>query len=425
MLVPLSREWKSLLNSLRSRLYVDSFYLIATNIVNAVFGFLFWAGAARLYTSQEVGLAAATVSAIGLLAMMSTLGLDSAMIRFLPHAADPQGIINSSLTIGAGAALVLSLAFLVGTGIWSPSLLPSRASVVFVALLVIGAVLTTIMGLLSSIFVARKRASLVWAQSFVFGATKVISAVVLVAVGRSVGLISAWVLGLSAVVGCGLALFLPRVENGRHQLWPAVSRGVLNDMTHFAFASYISGVLWTAPTYLLPLLVAGVVGREATAYFYIAFSISGLLSVIPMAVSLSLFAHGSHDESDLVQLTFASLRLSLGLLVPAIGFVSVFGGRILLVFGKAYSTQATELLWLLALSAFPVAVNSLYFSVRRVQNRMDHVLVGMGLILGVTLGLSVVLLPRVGLIGAGVAWLAAQCTAAGLIAALYVLRSYD
>ncbi len=401
---------------------MDSFYLIATSIVSAVFGFLFWAGAARLYTSQEVGLTAATVSAIGLLAMMSTLGLDSAMIRFLPHAADPQGIINSSLTIGASAALALSLIFLVGTGIWAPSLLPSRASVVFVALLVIGTVLTTIMGLLNSTFLARKRASLVWAQSFVFGATKLISVVVLVAVGRPVGLISAWVLGLSAAVGCGLALFLPRVENRWHQLWPAISRGVINDMTHFAFANYIGAVLWTAPIYLLPLLVAGVVGREATAYFYIAFNISALLSVIPMAVSLSLFAHGSHDESDLVQLTFASLRFSLGLLVLAVGLVFVFGGRLLLVFGKAYSTQATELLWLLALSAFPIAVNSLYFSVRRVQNRMGHVLICVGLILTITLGLSVVLLPRVGLIGAGVAWLVAQCAAAALIVALYFFQ---
>ncbi len=418
----MSREWKRLLTSLRSSLYVDSFYLIATNIVNAAFGFLFWAGAARLYTTQEVGLTAAAVSAIGLLAMVSTLGLDNAMIRFLPHAEDPEGIINSSLTIAASSALALSLAFLVGTGIWAPSLLPFGASVVFVALLVLGAVLTTMMGLLSSAFIARRRASLVWAQSVVFGGTKLICAVVLVALGRPIGLIGAWVLGLSAAVGCGLVLFLPRVEHRWHHPWPAVSRGVINDMTHFAFANYISAVLWTAPTYLLPLLVAGVVGREATAYFYIAFSISGLLSVIPMAVSLSLFAHGSHNESKLAQLTFGSLRFSLGLLVLAVGIVFVFGGRLLLVFGKAYSTQATELLWLLALSAFPIAVNSLYFSVRRVQNRMGHVLICMGLILAVTLGLSVVLLPRVGLIGAGVAWLAAQCAAAALIAALYFFQ---
>ena len=415
--------WKRLLGSLRSSLYVDSFYLIATNIMNAAFGFLFWTGAAHLYPSQEVGLAAAAVSAIGLVAMVSTLGLDNAMIRFLPHAADPQGIVNSSLTIGAGAALALSLVFIVGTGIWAPSLLPSRTSLIFVALLVFGTVLTTIMGLLSSTFLVRKRASLVWAESVLFGGTKVVGAVVLAAAGLSLGLIGAWVLGLSAAVGCGLALFLPRVESGWHRLWPAISPGIISDMTHFAFTNYVSTVLGTAPTYLLPLLVAGVVGREATAYFYIAFSISGLLSIIPTAVSLSLFAHGSRDKTELTHLTFASFRLSLWLLAPAIGLIFVLGGKLLLVFGKAYSTQATKLLWLLALSAFPIAVNSLYFSVRRVQNRMGYVLICMGVILGVTLGLSVALLPRVGLIGAGIAWLVGQCTAAALIAVLYLLES--
>ena len=413
---------KRFLDSLRSSLYVSSFYLIATNIVGAVSGFLFWTAAARLYPPQEVGLAAAAVSVIGLLAMVSTLGLDYAMIRFLPHAVDPQGIINSSLTIGTSAALILSLVFLGGAGIWSPALLPSRASLAFVAALVTGTLLTTIMGLLSSTFLARKRANLVWAQSSVFGATKVVCAVALAVVGGSLDLIGAWVLGLSTAVGCGLVLFLPQAEARKHRLRPIVSRVVINDMTHFAFTNYMSTVLWSAPTYLLPLLVANVVGREANAYFYVAFSISGLLSVIPMAVSLSLFAHGSHDENELVQLALSSLRFSLGLLVLAVGIVFVFGGKLLLLFGKAYSAQATELLWLLALSAVPITVNSLYFSVRRVQNRMDQVLIPMGLILGIALGLSLILLPRVGLVGAGLAWLVAQGSVAALIAALYLLR---
>jgi len=418
----ISRQWGRLLDSLRSSLYVSSLYLIGTNIVNAAFGFLFWAGAAHLYAPREVGLVAAAVSAIGLLAMVSTLGLDYAMIRFLPHAENPQGIINSSLTIGGGAALVLSVIFVEGAGIWSPVLRPSPASLVFVTALVLGTVLTTILGLLDSIFLTRKRTNLVLAQSSVFGATKVVSAVVLVGVGRPIGLIGAWVLGLVAAVGCGLAVFLPRVEKRKHQLRLAVSRAVVNDMTHFAFANYISTVLWSAPTFLLPLLVAHMAGSEANAYFYVALSISGLLSVIPAAVSLSLFAHGSRDENELTRLTLASLRFSLGLLILAVGTMFMFGGKLLLLFGRAYSVQATKLLWVLALSAIPVTVNSLYFSVRRVQNRMDQVLIFMGLILAVSLGLSFILLPRIGLIGVGVAWLIAQGFVAVWIAGLYLLR---
>jgi O-antigen/teichoic acid export membrane protein len=96
---------------------------MAANIAAAAFGFLFWMVAARLYRPQEVGLAAGALSAIGLLSMLSLLGLDYAMVRFLSHAADPEGIINSSLTVGICMAVVLSLVFVAGLGLWSPGLL--------------------------------------------------------------------------------------------------------------------------------------------------------------------------------------------------------------------------------------------------------------------------------------------------------------
>jgi hypothetical protein len=67
------------------------------------------------------------------------------------------------------------------------------------------------------------------------------------------------------------------------------------------------------------------------------------------------------------------------------------------------------------LSALPLAVNYLYFSVGRVQQRMAGVVASAVWVLIVTLGLSVVLLPRVGLLGAGIAWFAAQASLAAVI----------
>jgi hypothetical protein len=77
---------------------------------------------------------------------------------------------------------------------------------------------------------------------------------------------------------------------------------------------------------------------------------------------------------------------------------------------------------LLALSTLPLTVNFLYFSVRRVQQRMAGVIASTMWILLVTLGLSVLLLPRVGLRGAGVAWFAAQSSVAGVILARYLVN---
>jgi O-antigen/teichoic acid export membrane protein len=110
------------------------------------------------------------------------------------------------------------------------------------------------------------------------------------------------------------------------------------------------------------------------------------------------------------------------LLVPAIVGIFLIGGKVLLIFGRAYSDAGTRLLWILALSTLPLAVNYIYFSVRRVQQRMAGVVTGGVWVLVATLGLTVILLPRVGLQGAGIAWFAAQASLAAVILGRFFLN---
>jgi O-antigen/teichoic acid export membrane protein len=410
------------MSSWRSSLYTNSFYLMAANVGNAAFGFLFWTAAARLYEPREVGMAAAAVSAVGLLGMLATLGLDQAMVRFVPGAPDPRGIVDSSLTLGASAALLVGLVFAAGLGVWSPALLPLRQSPLAVGALVVATVGATVLGLLSGAFLAWKRAGIGFVQSLIFNVVRLALAVAFAAGRHVTGLIGAWALGLSAAAVWGGTGGLSRAAGRGYRFRPALARSAVNDMTHFAFANYVTTVLWSAPAYLLPILVANMVGAEAAAYFYVATAVGGLAAMIPWAVSSSLFAHGSHDEQQLVRFTLESGRVIMLVLVPAVAFLWLLGDRVLLLFGRAYSAEGTRLLRLLALSTLPLAVNFLFFSVRRVQRRMAPVVAATAWILVVTLGVSAVLLPRVGLLGAGVAWLAAQTSVAGVLLARYVLN---
>ncbi len=416
-------SWSRLTAPWRSSLHAESSYLMGANAASAAFGFLFWTAAARLYHPRDVGLAAAAVSAVGLLAMLSGLGLDYALVRFLPGASRPREIINSCLTIGAGVALLLAAVFLAGLGLWSPGMVPVRANPAYALSLIVAAISTTVVGFMAAVYLSRKNARLVLGQSLVFGTAKVVAVILFAVVGvGAVGLLGAWVVGLVAAVGVGLAFFLPRVESGGFRFRPVMAREVVNDMAHFASANYVSAVLWSAPASLLPIVVTNVAGAEANAYFYVAMSVGGLLAMIPTAVSMSLFAHGSRDETDLFQRAFESARFSLLLLAPAIVGIFLFGGKVLLIFGKAYSDAGTRLLWMLALSALPLAVNYLFFSVRRVQQRMGGVILSTLWILIVTLGLSVLLLPRIGLVGVGLAWLIAQTSVAALILGRFALN---
>jgi len=54
-------------------------------------GFFFWMVVARFYTEAEVGFSSAMISAISLLALISLVGLNTSLIRFLPQADKPEG----------------------------------------------------------------------------------------------------------------------------------------------------------------------------------------------------------------------------------------------------------------------------------------------------------------------------------------------
>lgn len=158
-------------------------------------------------------------------------------------------------------------------------------------------------------------------------------------------------------------------------------------------------------------MVLNLLGAESNAYFYIAWALSNVLFTIPAFTSLSLFAEGSHNEKKLAGDVRRSLKLILSLLIPAIIIVFFLGDKILL-FGKAYSENAIKLLQILAVSALPVSINHIYFSIKRVEIRMKSVVGLTAFVAVATLALSYFLLPKVGIIGAGVSWLVTQSIAA-------------
>jgi O-antigen/teichoic acid export membrane protein len=67
-------------------LYRNAYYLMANAATTSLLGFVFWMVVAKFYSPVDVGLASATISAMGLLASLSNLGLGFGLIRFLPSA---------------------------------------------------------------------------------------------------------------------------------------------------------------------------------------------------------------------------------------------------------------------------------------------------------------------------------------------------
>ncbi len=403
----------------RDSLFRNSLYLMASSAVTAVVGFLFWMLAARLYPAEDVGIASAVISAMMLIALLATLGLDYGIVRFLPGAGrDKNDTINTCLTLTGLAAIAISVVFVLGVGVWSPALSFLRDNwalfLAFVGFCAVG----TVSLLIGRAFVAERRAAYTLLQGSIFNVSRLGLVAGLSASFAAFGIYSCWGLGHAMALVVAALLLLPRLRTGYRPI-PAIRSAVVRRLLRFSLANYVTALLWTAPSFILPLMVVNRLGAEATAYFYIAWSIANVLFVVPLATSFTLLAEGAHDETRLAGDAKKTIALTLSVIVPLIVVLAVVGDRVLNAFDPAYAENGFDLLRLLSISAVPLSVNFVYFGVLRVRMRMRPVLLLSGFIAVATLTASWFLLPEMDVLGPGVAWFASQ----GIVAVPVLLWS--
>ena len=389
-------------------LYANSFYLMMSTAVHSGLGFVFWLVVTRFCRPEDVGLGSALVAAATLLSFIGTLGLPNGIVRFVHvsnHSAS--ALINSSFTLSALAAAVAAVIFLVGLPVWSPALTFILENPAFIAAFIVFVLGFTLLYLLQGAFIAFRRAGFVLIMGSVQSSLRIILVIPLAILFKPFAIFASWGIGLVIVLIIGLLFLLPRVLP-RYRPMPSLKRGVTNEMLRFSFANYAGDALWNASIYLLPIMVLNLLGSQSNAYFYISWAIATLLFAIPIAISTSLFAEGSYREDSLVSNVRRSLKLTLVLLLPAVAVILLVGDKILLLFGREYAEYGASLLWLLAVSSLPVGVNFIYVGIARVRKRRrDIILIFSAVAIG-TLALSYLLLPHLGIIGAGVSWLASH-----------------
>jgi len=380
---------------------------MANTVVMAGLGFIFWMVVARLYTEAEVGLGAAIISAMSLLALLSGLGLDVALIRFLPKAEKPVDLINSCFTLSGIVAVVTAAVFIAGIGLWSPALSFIRENAVFSITFIIFTLFWTLSHIMDVTFIARRRADFALLKNTIYSLLKLPLPIILVLYFHAFGIAASWGMAIGVALVISLLLFLPRVQN-RYRPVPRLTLEVIKNIRRYSTANYFARLLNAAPALILPIMVVNLLGAEQNAYFYVAWMIAVLLFSIPMAVSQSLFAEGSHFEAALGVNVRRSFRFIFLLLIPAIVLLFLLGKWLLLAFGASFSANALTLLWILILSSIPLAVNSVYMSILRVRDRIRELVVLSGFIALTVLVGSYFMTAATGIVGVGYAWIAAQ-----------------
>ncbi|MER7400415.1 polysaccharide biosynthesis C-terminal domain-containing protein, partial [Streptomyces sp. NPDC000151] len=385
-------------------LFRNAYALMLNTGISGLLGLGFWLVAARYYTESAVGQGSAAIAAMKLLAGLTAVTLTGALARFIPVAGRATGRLV--FRTYAGSSLVVAVAagvFLLTLDLWGPSyrfLHGPLNGLGFVVAVIAWSVLTLQDGVLTGL----RSALWVPVGNLVFSAVKLALLVAIAAAAPTAGVFVSWVAAIAvSVIPLGCLVFRRLVPRHIAATARTVRPPSLREMGRFLAGDYTGSLFSLAVVYLVPVLVASQVSAADNAYFYITTTIGGTVNLLAINMGASLTVESSHDPARLAENTRAVLRRMARIMLPVCLFLFVCAPYILGVFGKGYADAATPLLRWFAVGAVLRVVMETYFAVLRAQSRTSGLAYLQGLLCLLVLGLTLLLLPRMGLTGAGVA----------------------
>ena len=226
---------KLIVNIHKDHLYRNSVYLMLNSVITAGFGFLFWIICARLFTTEQVGFTTTIISAIGLVSSFSFLGLNTALIRYLPQAKDKGRLIGSCLNLTGLVSIIAALIFLILVPFLSPKLMFVLESKILFVMFITCTFFWVLYTEIDSNFIASRKSGLVLIKSTIFSVGKVILSVLLVFL-LTFGILGAYY--ISALISCVFAFFYFRYKL-------VIDFPLIKEMFLFSAGNYFAGILYS------------------------------------------------------------------------------------------------------------------------------------------------------------------------------------
>ena len=413
-----SQYTAQLLAHLRTPLYANAYALMANQIASAGLGILYWMLAARLYSPEVVGQNSAIISFLMFLAALSELGLKAAMTRFIPRMrAHMARLIICTYSANLVATVLFGMIFFVAnhylrfaTNLWGDTS--------GTGWLILAAMAWCVFYVQDGVLMGMRQAKWVLIENSLFNLAKIVLLVVAVRAFFDYGIVASWFLPTPALILLVNILiywrFLPdHVKMPSAQATPVASPQVVTS----TMGDYFGSLLAEACVRLLPLLVIGLLGSSANAYFYQAWIVALPLQFVAWSMTASFTVEAAANMNQIVAYSRRTLRHMALLTLPmalAIFLAAPFG---LALFGEAYALEGTPLLRWLMLATPSVIVNVWYLSYARVLGEAKAMILNQGLLCVLTLGLSYWWLPTFGITSIGIAWLISQTCVAMLVVA--------
>ncbi|MFE2013997.1 lipopolysaccharide biosynthesis protein [Streptomyces sp. NPDC059491] len=397
----------------RDPLLRNGHLLAISSLVNAGLGSVFWVLATRWYEDEVVGVSFSALSMALLLAGIGQLNLNDFLIRFVPSAGHhTRRLILTCYAVSAGVSALAASVFLLLVPTVAPDLdflLNPVAAVWFVAATAGYAVFVMQDGALTAV----RRPGWVVAENTVFAVVKIGLLGMGAVLAFESGILLSWAGALAVSLLVTNYLLLRRAVPDHVRTSTVAQRP--ERALRYAAADYTGSLFRMAAYTLVPLIVLNNLGADQSAYFSLTWVVGYVLYLVTRNLGSSLVVEAVRDPAHLVDHARRVLRHTGLLLGAGVVLVLALAPLILSVFGTAYAEEATTLLRLLALSALPNIVVSIAIDVSRARRRLRWA-VGLQIAECVlVLGLTKLLLPVMGITGAGVAWLATTSLLAALL----------
>jgi O-antigen/teichoic acid export membrane protein len=408
---PLSRV-SGVLRGWRTPQHRDGLALVLSSGITSVLGLVYWILVARLYDPATVGVNSAVLSTMTLLGTAAQLNMGNALLRFVPVA----GRQVRALVVGCYAVAIVVAAsagavFALGASWWAPELYAAFGGSQLLAFFVVSAPIWTMFVIQDYVLPAIKRATLVPLENLVFSVLKIVLLGGAAALGMSSGIALSWVAATGVIVLI-VTVYLVRTLPRRTESEPAGTAVSVRDIASFVRSDYLGVVFLLAAVFGLPLIVLARLGPEAAAVYGVVWQIAYAFYLVVNGMGQSLVAHVAAEPHQLEAAYRSMITKAMTLLVPSVLGCAVLAHPVLSLFGTTYADEGSLLLALLALSAIPNVITSSAVWAARVR-RDGRVLFGLpAAIMTAVIAGSWFLMPVLGVLGTGVAWLGAQTVAA-------------
>jgi O-antigen/teichoic acid export membrane protein len=396
-------------------LFRNGYALMANTAATGLLGVVYWLFAARHYAAADVGRASATYSAMNLLSGLTALNLVGALTRFIPQSGHrTAGLVLRVYAFSALASVLVTVPFLMASSHLGPSyaqLSGVTAGLVFTAAVVCWSIFT----LQDGVLVGLRSAVWVPIENGIFGIVKIVLLLALATSLPHAGIYVSWMLPVVISLPLVNALIFGRLIQRHSRLTADRTPPSAGQIGRFLIGDYTGALCVLVVNSVVPLGVAARVAPSTYAYFYVAWSVGGVLGLFAINMATSLTVEGAFDQATLAANCRAALRKTILILAPISAAVAVGAPVALRLYGPQYAVYGAPILQLMAIAALPLALTEIYLGALRAQSRTSMIAFIQGVRGVLIVGLAFALTGIMGTVGAGLAFLISQVVVAAMV----------